>query len=117
MSKIELTDERAIDLLLFKVVGSNGDISYDETEEINSILEQFSYDPHNFQHTLNYLNGLTTKQIDESIAQAINYISQKQTNEKKRILTLLNHLARKNTSFLKDHEKILNDIENKIDLA
>lgn len=117
MSNTKLTDERAIDLLLFKIVGSNGDISYDETEEINGILEQFSYDPHNFQRTLNYLNGLTTQQIDESISEAIDYIAKKPVSEKKRILTLLDHLARKNTSFLKDHKDILSDIKQKIQLS
>ncbi|HKI46559.1 MAG TPA: hypothetical protein VKA08_14615 [Balneolales bacterium] len=116
-NNIELTDERAIDLLLFKIVGSNGDINYDETEEINSILEQFSYDPHNFQHTLNYLNGLTTKQIKDAVERGIDYIAKKPGAEKKRILTLLDHLARKNTTFMKSHKDILNEIRTKIEIV
>lgn len=115
MSNTELTDERAIDLLLFKIVGSNGDITYDETEEINSILGQFNYDPHNFQHTLNYLNGLTTSQIKEQINLAYDYIAQKSDPDKQRIVMLLDHLARKNTSFLSSHKEILDYVKKKIE--
>jgi len=117
MSTFELTDERAIDLLLFKIVGSNGDISYDETEEINNILEQFHYDPHNFQHTLNYLNGLTTEQIKEEVARGIDYIAGKPASDKKSIITLLNHLARKNTAFHSSHKEILEEIKKKIEIS
>ena len=116
MSNFELNDESAIDLLIFWVEGADGLINYEESKEINHILEDLNYSPKNFQHTLNYLNGLTTQHIDDVIEKAIVY-SKKYDDEKKRyILALLQSIAEVDGNISKPEREKLDQLRDAFEL-
>lgn len=116
MSNFELNDESAIDLLIFWVEGADGLINYDENREINHILEDLNYSPKNFQHTLNHLNGLTTKHIDELIEKAVIY-SKKYSEDKKRyIIALLQSIAEVDGEMSKPEREKLEQLRHAYEL-
>lgn len=116
MSTFELNDETAIDLLIFWVEGADGLINYEENKEINDILGDLDYSTENFQHTLNYLNGLPTKEIDALIEKAVIY-AKKYDNDKKRfIVALLQGIAEADGNLSKAEEKKLDELRNAFEL-
>ncbi len=116
MSNFELNDESAIDLLIFWVEGADGLINYDENREINHILEDLNYSPENFQHTLNHLNGLTTKHIDELVDKAVIFTKKYSEDKKRYIIALLQSIAEVDGEMSKPEREKLEQLRNAYEL-
>ncbi len=116
MSNFELNDESAIDLLIFWVEGADGLINYEENREINHILEDLNYSPENFQHTLNHLNGLTTKHIDELVEKAVIYTKKYSEDKKRYIIALLQSIAEVDGNMSKPEREKLDQLRNAYEL-
>jgi len=117
MSTFELNDESAIDLLIFWVEGSDGLMGYEENKEVNDILSEMSYSPQNFQHTLNYLNGLKTEHINDEIDKAIEWSSKYDEERKRYILALLQSLAEIDGPMTKDEREKIDELHVRYGLS
>lgn len=116
MSNFELNDETVINLLIFWVEGADGLINYDESKEINHILEDLNYSPVNYQHTLNYLNGLSTAHIDALVEKAILYAKKYEEDKKRYIIALLQGIGEVDGEMSKLERKKLDELREAFDL-
>ncbi|HKJ46700.1 MAG TPA: hypothetical protein VJ991_12795 [Balneolales bacterium] len=117
MSTFELNDESAIDLLIFWVEGADGLMGYEEDKEVNEILNEMSYSPQNYQHTINYLNGLTTKHIDDKIDEAIEWTKKYEEQKRRYILALLQNLAEIDGPMSKEEREKIDELHVRYGLS
>lgn len=113
MNEYTLTVEHIIDLLIFWIAGSNGQIDYEENKEINEILADLSYDPKSFQDTINYLNGLRTTEIDRLIDQAIEKADSFKKERKRYMVIVLRNVAQSDGHIAKSEQKKLDILREK----
>jgi len=95
MSSIELNDEKAIDVLIFYVIGADGHIEYDEEQAAKRLLEALDYDPESYyRETVLHISGLSTEHTNELIDDAIDYICEHFDSERRKYMfALLENLA------------------------
>lgn len=117
MDEYTLTVEHVIDLLIFWVAGSNGQIEYDENKEISKILEDLSYEPIGFQETINYLNGLKTSEIDALIGKAAEKANTFKKERKRYLIILLRNVAQSDGHITKSEQQKLDQLKEKWGLA
>ncbi len=89
MPKIELTDERAIDIIIFWVESSDGSISYSELESVQRVLEDMNYSMENYHSTFSYINGLSTDNVKNCVNDAIDYIKENFSTDRKNLTVML----------------------------
>lgn len=117
MSTFKLNDENAIDLLIFWVEGADGFFDYKENEEVSEILKELNYSAQNYQHTLNYLNGLSTKHIDDVIEEAIQWTNKYEREKKQYIIALLQSLAEIDGPMSKAEQEKIDELHVRYGLA
>lgn len=85
MRKFSLTDETAIDVLIFWIESSDGTISYEEDEAVKRILSNMEYSMKTFRETLSHLGALSTEGLHEVEEDAINYIKSNFSDDGKKL--------------------------------
>lgn len=106
----ELNNEKATDVLIWWVEGSDGSIDYDEEEEVKRILEEMSYSPETFyEETLLHISGLSTEHVKELVERSIAWAKEHfDETHKKLTVSLLENVALSNG-------KITDEQKEKID--
>ena len=74
MSTYTLTDETAIDVLIFWIESADGSISYSEIGAVERVLDQMKYDMSTFNDTLGHISAMSTEHLHEVADEAIDYI-------------------------------------------
>lgn len=115
MRTFPLTDETAINVLIFFVGGSDGSTSYEEQEAVKRALNNMEYSMKTYRETLSHLGALSTEDLhkveDEAIRYANTNFSQK---AKKLVFTLLEAIADSEGGISKEEQKKLDIIKSRI---
>lgn len=84
-----ITDETAVDILIFWLESSDGAISYWEDEAVKDVLSGMDYSMETYRETLVHLGALSTSKLEELIKEAREYARTHFTNEQKQNLIQL----------------------------
>ena len=108
----ELNDERATDILIWWLEGTDGSIDYDEEQEVKRILQKMSYSPETFyEDTLLYISGLSSEDMDDLIDQAITWGADHFGESQKELtLMLLENVALSNGKMTDEQKEKLEQI-------
>lgn len=74
MSSYALTDETAIDVLIFWIESTDGSISYAEQEAVKRILTNMNYDMKTYHKTLSHIGAMSTEHVNTLIDEALDYV-------------------------------------------
>jgi len=110
----ELTDEKAIDVLIWWVEGADGSIDYSEEQTVKEALEDMDYSLETYyQETLEYIGALGTDQLDELVERAVTWGSDNFDHHKKQVtLALLYVIAECNGEVTSAQQEKLDHIQN-----
>jgi len=110
----ELSDEKAIDVLIWWVEGADGSIDYSEEQAVKEALEDMDYSLETYyQETLEYIGALATEQLDQLVDEAIAWASEKFDHHKKQVtLALLYVIAECNGKISSAQQEKLDRIQN-----
>ena len=91
----ELDNERALDVIIWWVGGSDGSIDYQEKEKVKEVLKDMQYSMQTYhQETIMHIGGLSTEKIDDLVDDAIAHASANfSEHEKKKVVALLYAVA------------------------
>lgn len=91
----DLDNEKATDVLIWWVEGSNGSIDYSEKQAVKEILEDISYSLETFyQETLQHIGALGNDELDELVEEAIEWGAEHFDHHRKQVtLALLQVIA------------------------
>lgn len=94
MSTYALTDEIAIDVLIFWIESSDGSISFAEQDSVKRILDNMNYDLGTFQKTISHIGAMSTDHLKEIIEESISYVRSNFSDDgKKLVFSLLDSIA------------------------
>ncbi|GAB5410626.1 MAG: hypothetical protein BalsKO_29910 [Balneolaceae bacterium] len=94
MSSYPLTDETAIDVLLFWIESTDGSISFAEQDAVKRVLSNMQYTLDTYQKTLSQIGGMSTDHVKELVEEAIVYIRSNFSDDGKKLtFSLLDTVA------------------------
>ncbi len=94
MSSYTLTDETAVDVLIFWIESTDGSISFSEQETVKRVLSNMEYDLSTYQSTLSHIGAMSTSHVSEIIEEAIHYVRSNFSDDGQRLTyTLLDAIA------------------------
>lgn len=85
MSSFSLTDETAIDVLIFWIESSDGAISYDEKKAVQDVLSNMNYTMDTYHDTISHLGALSTEHLREVEEEAIQYVKKHFSDDGKKL--------------------------------
>lgn len=111
----QLTDEKAIDVLIWWVEGSDGSIDYFEEKAVKEVLKDIDYSPETYyQETLQHIGALGTDDLKDLVDKAIEWGSQNFDRHKKQVtLALLGVVAESNGAITDDQQEKLETIQQR----
>lgn len=74
MSSYPLTDETAIDVLLFWIESTDGSISFAEQDAVKRVLSNMQYTLSTYHKTLSQIGAMSTQNMLDLVEEAIVYI-------------------------------------------
>lgn len=106
----ELNNEKATDVLIWWMEGSDGSIDYREEEAVKRVLSDVSYSLETFyEETMLYLSGMSTEKLKDLVGRSIEWGKNNfDDHRKQRTIALLYAIAEAN-------DKITPDQQEKID--
>lgn len=118
MSSFEFGPESVIDVFIYWVCGADGHIEYDENKSIAEALDALSYKQEDYFHdTLTYINGLSTKHIEELIENAINWARENFDHHKKQsAVALLEYIAESDSKISKSEQEKIDRLRDEFNL-
>ncbi len=117
MSTFSLTDETALDVLIFWIESSDGVISYDEDKAVKRALENMEYSMTTFRQTLSHLGALSNKGLDEVEEDAIKYVRKNFSDDGKRLtFALLQAIAASSVGIGTEAQKKLDSLKRDLGL-
>lgn len=110
----KLNNEKATDVLIWWIEGSDGSIDYREEEAVKKVLKDVSYSLETFyQETLMHIGALGTEQLKELVEKAINWGSEHFDNHRKqRTIALLYVIAESDGKISKGQQEKIDRIKN-----
>lgn len=114
----ELSDEKAIDVLIWWVEGADGSIDYSEEQAVKEALKDMDYSLKTYyQETLEYIGALGTEQLDQLVEKALSWASEKFDHHKKQVsLALLYVIAECNGEITDAQQEKLDQIQQAFDI-
>lgn len=85
MSSFSLTDETAIDVLLFWIESSDGAISYEEDKAVQDVLSNMQYTMSTYRKTISHLGALSTEHLKEVEKEALEYVKKHFSDDGKKL--------------------------------
>lgn len=112
MGTFSLTDETAIDVLIFWIESSDGAISFEEESAVKRVMDNMHYDMKTYRKTLSHLNALSTEGIQEVEKDAVEYV-QRNFSDRRRQLSyqLLESIATSDNKVHEDEQKKLDTLK------
>lgn len=106
------TDEKAIDVLIWWVEGSDGSIDYSEEQAVKDVLDDMDYSLETFyQETLQHIGALGTDDLKGLVDEAIVWGKENFDDHKKQVtLALLKVIAESDGDITSGQEEKLNRI-------
>lgn len=94
MSTYALTDETAIDVLIFWIESTDGSISYREQVAVKRVLENMNYDMSTYHQTMSHIGAMSTENVKKVVEEAISYVKSNFSDDGKRLVfSLLDTIA------------------------
>ncbi len=94
MSSYALTDETAIDALIFWIESTDGSISFAEQDAVKRVLEDMNYTMKTYHRTMSQIGAMSTNNVEQLIEQAIVYIRSNFSDDGQRLTySLLDTIA------------------------
>ena len=81
MSTYTLTDETAIDVLIFWIESADGSISFKELDAVKRVLATMNYDLSTYNETLGHISAMSTEHLHEIAKEARDYIKSNFSDE------------------------------------
>lgn len=117
MTNFPLTDETAIDVLIFWIESTDGAISYDEDKTVQRVLENMEYSMTTFRSTMSHLGALSTDGLHEVEEDALNYVKKNFTDDGKKLTYhLLEAIANSSGKINADSQKKLDLVKGELGL-
>ena len=109
----EFNNEKAIDVLIWWVEGSDGSIDYSEEQAVKNVLRDMNYSLDTFyQDTVQYIGALATEDIGKMVENAIAWGSKNFDRHDKQVtLALLNVIAESTGAISPGQQKKLDRIK------
>lgn len=109
----QLNDEKAIDVLIWWVEGSDGSIDYTEEQVVKDILKDMDYSLETFyQDTLQHIGALGTEDLGKLVDEAITWGSSHFDHHKKQVtFALLYVIAESNGAITAGQQQKLDRIQ------
>ncbi|MBO6523092.1 MAG: hypothetical protein JJ971_04640 [Balneolaceae bacterium] len=94
MSSYALTDETAIDILIFWIASTDGSISFAEQGAVKRVLENMNYTMNTYHKTMSQIGAMSTDHVKKMIEEAIVYIRSNFSDDGQRLTySLLDTIA------------------------
>lgn len=94
MSSYALTDETAIDVLIFWIESTDGSISFSEQDAVKRVLSNMQYTLSTYHKTMSQIGAMSTANMTEMIEEAIAYIRSNFSDDGQRLTySLLDTIA------------------------
>lgn len=94
MSSYILTDETAIDVLIFWIQSTDGSISFAEEDAVKRVLDNMNYDLTTYRKTLSQIAAMSTENVKQLVEEAIVYVRSNFSDDGKKLtFNLLDTIA------------------------
>jgi hypothetical protein len=94
MSSYVLTDETAIDVLIFWIESTDGSISFAEQDAVKRVISNMNYNMRTYQRTMSQIGAMSTSNVSQMIEEAIAYVRSNFSDDGKRLTySLLDTIA------------------------
>lgn len=94
MSTYALTDETAIDVLIFWIESTDGSISYREQAAVKRVIENMNYNMTTYHQTMSHIGAMSTENVNLVVEEAISYVKSNFSDDGKRLVfSLLDTIA------------------------
>ena len=106
MSTYALTDETAIDVLIFCIESTNGSISFEEQEAVKRVLSDMKYKMKTYHQTVSHIGAMSTEHLKEVIEEAIAYVRSNFSDDGKKLTySLLDSVAHSDGDLTSDQKE------------
>ena len=117
MSSYILTDEIAIDVLIFWVQSTDGSISFAEEDAVKRVLNNMDYDLTTYRKTLSQIAAMSTIHIEQMVEEAITYVRSNLSDDGKKLtFHLLDTIARCEGLISPEQEERVNRLKKELGL-
>lgn len=109
----ELNDEKATDVLIWWIEGTDGSIDYTEEQAVERVLEDMNYSLETYyQKTLMHIGALSTEHMKELVDKAIEWGKEHFDEHRKKLtLALLENIASCDGDITPEEQEKLDRIE------
>jgi uncharacterized tellurite resistance protein B-like protein len=110
----EFNNEKALDVLIWWVEGSDGSIEYEEEQKVKEVLSDMNYSKDiYYQDTLMYIGSLPTEKLDDLVEDAISYAKQNYSkHDKQKTVSLLHAIAKSNDNVKEGEREKIDRLKN-----
>jgi len=110
----EFNNEKALDVLIWWVEGSDGSIEYEEEQKVKEVLSDMNYSKDiYYQDTLMYIGSLPTEKLDDLVEDAISYANQNYSkHDKQKTVSLLHAIAKSNDNVKEGEREKIDRLKN-----
>ena len=113
MSTYTLTDETAIDVLIFWIESADGSISYTERDAVKRVLANMKYDMSTYNDTFSHISAMSTEHLHEIVDEAVDYIKSNFSDRGQQLVySLLDAVAGSDGKISKSEEEKLSRIKS-----
>jgi hypothetical protein len=109
----ELNKEKALDVMIWWVEGSDGSIDFHEEEAVERVLKDMNYSPETYyEETMMHIGGLSTDNLKKLVDEAISYGSEYYSeHDKQRAVALLHAVGESNGSISEGQQEKIDRIK------
>ena len=94
MSTYALTDETAIDVLIFWIQSTDGSISFKEQKTVKRVLDTMNYTMRTYHKTMSQIGAMSTENTQQLIEEAVTFVKSNFSDDGKKLTySLLDAIA------------------------
>lgn len=114
----EFNKEKALDVLIWWIEGSDGSMEYEEDKKVKEVLGDMNYSKDiYFQDTLMYIGSLPTEKLSDLVNQAIAYGKDHfSEHDKKKVVALLYAIAQSSGEIKEGEQDKIDRIKREFDV-
>lgn len=114
----EFNNEKALDVLIWWIEGSDGSMAYEEEQKVKEVLSDMSYSKDiYYQDTLMYIGSLPTEKLSDLVDDAIAYGKKNFSgHDKQKAVALLYAIAQSDGDLTEREQEKMDRIKNEFDV-
>lgn len=114
----DFNNEKALDVLIWWVEGSDGSIEYEEDKKVKEVLSDMNYSKDiYYQDTLMYIGSLPTEKLSDLVDQAIVYGKEHfSAHDKKKVVALLYAIAQSSGKVKEGEQEKVDRVKHEFDV-